>query len=68
MEKTFMTIPEVAQLLRISERSAYRLAREGRLAGAVKLGNQWRVDRETLDAWVKQEGTPEPNLIEKEGE
>ena len=32
--------------------------REGRLAGAVKVGNQWRVDRDALMAWVKEEGQP----------
>jgi len=34
----FLTIEEAAELLRISPRSAYTLAREGRLAGAVKVG------------------------------
>ena len=54
----FLTIEEAADLLRISPRSAYTLAREGRLAGAVKVGNQWRVDRGALMAWVKEEGQP----------
>ena len=58
MENTFLTIEEAADLLRISPRSAYTLAREGRLAGAVKVGNQWRVDRDALMAWVKEEGQP----------
>jgi len=42
--------------LQISERSAYTLAREDRLAGAVKVGNQWRVDMTALKAWVKARG------------
>jgi excisionase family DNA binding protein len=54
----FLTIEEVAELLRLSERSVYNLARGGRLAGAVKVGNQWRVDRGALMAWVKEEGQP----------
>ena len=59
VENTFLTIEEAADLLRISPRSAYTLARESRLAGAVKVGNQWRVDRDALMAWVKEEGVPE---------
>ena len=58
MQETFLTIEEAAELLRISARSAYTLAREGRLAGAVKVGNQWRVDRLALMAWAKEEGQP----------
>ena len=56
MSDAFLTIDEAADPLRISPRSAYTLAREGRLAGAVKVGNQWRVDRGALMAWVKEEG------------
>ena len=58
MKDTFLTIEEAAELLRISPRSAYTLAREGGLAGAVKVGNQWRVDKDALMAWVKQERRP----------
>lgn len=58
VENTFLTIEEAANLLRISPRSAYTLARESRLAGAVKVGNQWRVERVALMAWVKEEGQP----------
>ena len=58
MQETFLTIEEAADLLRISPRSAYTLAREGRLAGAVKVGNQWRVDKDALMTWVKEQGRP----------
>jgi excisionase family DNA binding protein len=56
VKDAFLTIEEAAELLRISPRSAYTLARESGLAGAVKVGNQWRVDRDALMAWVKEEG------------
>ena len=58
MSDVFLTIEEAAELLRVSPRSAYTLARKGELAGAVKVGNQWRVDRDALMAWVKKEGRP----------
>ncbi len=46
-----LTIPEVAALLRISEKSAYKLAQAGDLP-AFKVGNQWRFRRAELDAWI----------------
>lgn len=66
MEQDFLTIPEVAVLLRIAERTAYKLAREGKLVGAAKVGNQWRVHREELLAWLKAGGQAAP--AEHEGE
>ena len=68
MKDTFLTIEEAAELLRVSPRSAYTLAREGRLAGAVKVGNQWRVDKDALMAWVKEEGQPSKAVLSPEGE
>lgn len=52
----FLTIPEVAALLRIGERTTYDLARKGELVGAVKVGNQWRVDRRVLRQWAEAQG------------
>ncbi len=56
MPETFLTIPEAARLLRVAERTVYTLARRGDLPGAVKVGNQWRIDRETLMDWVRRQG------------
>lgn len=53
MAAAFLTIPEVARLLRVGERTAYSLARAGELAGAVRVGNQWRVSRSALDRWAE---------------
>ena len=55
-EPEFLTIPEVATLLRIGERTTYDLARQGKLGGAVKVGNQWRVDRKALRRWIERSG------------
>ena len=56
MPETFLTIPEAARLLRVAERTVYTLARRGELPGAVKVGNQWRIDRQTLMDWVRRQG------------
>ena len=52
----YLTIPEVANLLRIGVRNTYELARSGRLVGAAKVGNQWRVERESLMEWLRKGG------------
>jgi len=51
----FLSIPEAAQLLRIGERTTYKLVRTGRLP-AIKVGGQWRVHRPTLLRWAESGG------------
>lgn len=58
-EPEFLSIPETASLLRIGERTAYKLVREGRLP-ALKLGGQWRIHRPTLLAWARGEDARVP--------
>ena len=49
-----MTIKEMAEYLRIGERSAYKLARRGVLP-AFKIVNKWRFDRDLVQAFVRKE-------------
>ena len=56
MAEEFLTIPEVARLLRIGQRTTYELARKGKLGGAIKVGNQWRVDQRALRRWIDLAG------------
>ena len=39
-ESEFLTLPEAAELLRLGQRTLYRLARQGDLP-AIKIGGQW---------------------------
>ena len=55
-EPEFITIPELALKLRIAERTAYDLVRQGRVPGAAKVGGQWRVRLRDLDAWLDAGG------------
>jgi excisionase family DNA binding protein len=50
-----LTIPEVARLLRIGQRTAYTLAREGKLP-AVRIGNQWRFHLPKIMAFIDAGG------------
>jgi excisionase family DNA binding protein len=50
-----LTLPEAASFLRIGERTAYDLARQGRIPAA-KVGGQWRFRRSDLDTWLAAGG------------
>lgn len=39
-----LTVGEYAALMRLSERTVYRLIWSGLLPGATKVGGQWRID------------------------
>ncbi len=46
-----LTLPEVAQLLKVAEKTVYTMAQKGVLP-AFKVGGQWRFRRADLDAWI----------------
>ena len=51
-EPEFLTVDEVAELLRVSARTVQRLLKEGKLPG-VRVGRQWRIPRAELVAYLK---------------
>ncbi len=55
-----LTLAETAALLRIGERTAYDLARQGRIPAA-RVGGQWRIRRKDLDAWLDAGGENSSN-------
>lgn len=46
-----MSVRELADYLRISVHSVYRLAEQGKLPGR-KVGKHWRFHRDTIVAWL----------------
>ena len=48
-----MTLSEVAEYLKIAERTAYGWVKAGKLPG-FKLGNAWRFDRADIKKWVQE--------------
>ena len=55
MQDEILTLPEVAQLLKVAEKTVYSMAQKGQLP-AFKVGGQWRFKRVDLDAWIEQQG------------
>lgn len=52
MENPILTIEEVARYLKISVRSVYKLAREGKIP-SYKVLNKWRFDCREIDKLLK---------------
>jgi len=52
VSEDILTIREVADLLKINEKTVYKLAAASKIPG-MKVGGSWRFDRATLSAWLK---------------
>jgi len=56
MNDQILTLKEVAAYLKLAEKTAYRLASEGKLPG-FKAGGSWRFKREDLEVWIEGQKT-----------
>lgn len=53
-EGEILTIKQVADYLKVTERTIYRLAGAKRIP-AFKVGGTWRFSKADIDAWIKQQ-------------
>lgn len=51
MDDEILTIKEVAAYLKLTEKTAYRLAAEGGIPG-FKVGGSWRFRRGEIEQWI----------------
>ena len=51
-EIDLLTVPQVADYLKLHPLTVRRLAREGQIP-AFKIGRQWRVNKDTFDKWME---------------
>jgi excisionase family DNA binding protein len=56
MTDEILTLKEVAQYLKLAEKTAYRLAAEGKLPG-FKVGGSWRFKKEDIENWIAEQKT-----------
>ena len=54
MNTDIMTIREVADYLKITEKTAYRLASAGEIPG-FKVGGSWRFRRTEINQWIDRQ-------------
>ena len=52
MKKQILTVIEVAEYLKISDSSVYKLARKGKIP-AFKILNKWRFDIDLIDKLIE---------------
>jgi excisionase family DNA binding protein len=53
-DNAIMTIGEVADYLKVTERTIYRLAGAKQIP-AFKVGGSWRFPRADIDTWIRQQ-------------
>ena len=69
-EGEILTIKEVAEYLKVTERTIYRLAGAKKIP-AFKVGGTWRFSRADIDEWIKRqsgEGLAEPTTRPQSGD
>jgi excisionase family DNA binding protein len=54
-----MTIKEVSEYLKLAEKTAYRLASQGKMP-AFKIGGSWRFDKADIDKWIEEQKAVQP--------
>ena len=54
IEGGIFTIKEIAEYLKVTERTIYRLAAAKQMP-AFKIGGSWRFSRQDIDGWIKQQ-------------
>ncbi len=53
MTDQILTLKEVAAYLKLAEKTAYKLAAEGKLPG-FKVGGSWRFKSDDIERWIEE--------------
>lgn len=54
---SILTVQDVADYLRVNQRTVYRLVVDGKLPG-FKVGSAWRFKRDDIEAWIQARSQP----------
>ena len=54
MEDPILTLPEVAVLLKVAEKTVYTMAQTGQIP-AFKVRGQWRFKHDDIDQWIDEQ-------------
>jgi excisionase family DNA binding protein len=54
MPDEILTLPEIAQLLKVAEKTVYTMAQRGEIP-AFKVRGQWRFKRVDIYSWIEQQ-------------
>jgi len=53
MKDKILTIRELADYLKLTEKTTYKLVAEGKIPG-FKVGGSWRFKKEVIEAWISK--------------
>lgn len=53
MNDNILTIRDVAEFLKVTEKTIYRMASDGRIPG-FKVGGSWRFDKADIEQWIAE--------------
>lgn len=56
MTDPILTLPEVAVLLKVAEKTVYTMAQTGQIPG-FKVRGQWRFKHDDIDRWIEEQKT-----------
>lgn len=62
-KEDIITIKDVADYLKLNEKTTYRLASENKIPG-FKVGGAWRFRRRDIDAWIEQQSLNGGHLVD----
>lgn len=54
MESDIMTMKQIAEYLKINDKTAYKLTSEGRIPG-FKVGGAWRFRKSEINDWIRNQ-------------
>lgn len=63
MTDEILTLKEVALYLKLAEKTAYRLAAQGKLPG-FKVGGSWRFKKVDVEAWIEERKVGPGNRVD----
>ena len=66
MSEDILTIRDVAEYLKVTEKTVYGLAQKRKIPG-FKVGGQWRFKREDIDQWIEDGKEVAPAKLGDEG-
>lgn len=64
MTDQILTLKELAAYLKLAEKTAYKLAAEGKLPG-FKVGGSWRFRQSDIQSWIEARKADSKNYNEK---
>ena len=67
MPDEILTLAEVAQLLKVADKTVYTMAQRGEVP-AFKVRGQWRFRRDDLDQWIEQQKVSQRDRDKPDGE